>query len=127
MIVATNGFLWSCTDFLELLLFMVAIVGFLAFIALCDSFLGCRDFSAHLWVDLVFLLALMSETIRALAICSLIFLLDIGFYAYLFIYYVNCDLEPEDFPVSSVMIGIFAFVHLMGALLDYPIYVLGIK
>ena len=71
-------------------------------------------FSTHLCLDFVFLLALMKETIPALAFCSWIYLLDFVFYVYLAIYYANCDLEPEEFPVSSVMIGLFAFVHFMG-------------
>ena len=71
-------------------------------------------FSTHLCLDFVFLLALMKETIPALALCSSIYLLDFCFYVYLAIHYANCDLEPEEFGVTSVMIGLFAFVHFMG-------------
>ena len=56
----------------------------------------------------------MKETIPALALCSSIYLLDFCFYVYLANHYANCDLEPEEFGVTSVMIGLFAFVHFMG-------------
>ena len=71
-------------------------------------YFGIAFFTTHLWIDLVFFLGLWKEISPALAICSLIFLLDFCFYVY-----VSVISDPVDDAVSAIIV-IFAILYFFG-------------
>jgi len=71
-------------------------------------YFGIAFYTTHLWIDLVFFLGLWKEISPALAICSLIFLLDFCFYVY-----VSVISDPVDDAVSAIIL-IFAILYFFG-------------
>ena len=82
------------------------------------SFLGTVLvlYTTHLWIDFGFLLAVLKKNTLALAMCSLIFILDFCFYVYLFIHFVYDDELGQDDRRTSIlqMLGIIAMLHFNG-------------
>ena len=71
--------------------------------------------TTHLWINLCYIFAVLKKNILVLAMCSLILLLDICYYAYLFVYYVFDEELGQDRRAPVLLtLGAFAIVHLNG-------------